>query len=63
MTPEARVIFSEQMKLDVGFQKMALVVNNLAYRILSNFFIRFNRPVVPTKVFNSRKKALVWLLE
>ncbi|NBG67213.1 DUF7793 family protein [Acidiluteibacter ferrifornacis] len=63
MTSEARVIFSEQMKLDVGFQKMALVVNNLAYRILSNFFIRFNRPVVPTKVFNSRKKALDWLLE
>jgi len=63
MTPEARATFSEQMKLEVGFQKMALVANSLAYKILANFFIRFNRPVVPTKVFNSRKKAIAWLIE
>jgi hypothetical protein len=63
MTPEARATFAEEMKTGFKVQKMAILVNSLAYRILANFFIRFDKPPVPTKLFSSRKEAIVWLLK
>lgn len=63
ISPDARIVFAEEMKKDTHLQKMAIHINSLAYRILSNFFIRFNQPPVATKVFNERKAAIDWLLE
>jgi len=63
ITPEARIVFAEEMKHDMHLQKMAIHINSLAYRILSNFFIRFNKPPIQSKVFNNRKAAIDWLLE
>lgn len=40
----------------------ALVINNLAHKILANFYVKFNKPVKPTKIFESREKAIKWLL-
>tara|TARA_R110002049_G_scaffold26035_3_gene91117 strand:+ start:1491 stop:1916 length:426 start_codon:yes stop_codon:yes gene_type:complete len=62
MTPEARTTFAEEMKLGFQTEKMALYVNNLAYRMMANFFIRVDKPPIPTKLFSNRDKAIEWLL-
>lgn len=40
----------------------ALVINSLAHKILANFYMKMNKPVKPTKIFTSQKKAVDWLL-
>lgn len=39
----------------------AIVVENLANRIVGNFYIRFHQPSVPTKLFSNQEDALQWL--
>lgn len=39
----------------------AVVINSLSQRIMANFYIRFNKPIRPTKVFTDRKLAEEWL--
>lgn len=39
----------------------AFVIQSLAQRILGNFFLKFNRPKVPTKIFTDKQKAELWL--
>lgn len=39
----------------------AIVVKNLAQKILANFYLSFNKPIKPTKLFSSEKDALDWL--
>lgn len=34
---------------------------SLATKLIGNFFIRFNKPFVPTRIFKSEKKAIEWL--
>ncbi|MCU0436212.1 MAG: hypothetical protein MUC87_22335 [Bacteroidia bacterium] len=41
---------------------MAIVVDSPATRILANFYMKFNRPRVPTKVFSDPENAKAWLL-
>ncbi|MDB4533880.1 hypothetical protein N9242_03340 [Vicingaceae bacterium] len=38
-----------------------LVGTSMSARIIGNFFIKFNKPFVPTKLFNSEEKAIEWL--
>lgn len=40
-----------------------MVMTSQAHKILSNFYLKFNKPVKPTKVFNKREKAIQWLLK
>lgn len=39
----------------------ALLVDSLSVRILGNFYLNFNKPKVPTKMFSDEKKAISWL--
>lgn len=39
----------------------AIVVKNLATRIMGNFFLRFHHPPCPSKLFNDRSAAIEWL--
>jgi len=34
---------------------------NLATLILANFYMKFNKPVTPTKLFNDESSAISWL--
>lgn len=38
-----------------------LVANNLAYRLLGNFLIKFYSPKIPTKLFDTVEEAAEWL--
>jgi hypothetical protein len=39
----------------------AIVVNNLASRIVANFYIQFNKPYQPVKLFTDESVAIEWL--
>ncbi len=60
-------ITAEARKLSAGAEvnknaiAKAVVARNLPSRLVSNFFIRFNKPVAPTRVFRTEKAALRWL--
>lgn len=41
----------------------ALVISSQAHKLVTNFYIKFNKPAKPTKVFTDRMKAIEWLLE
>ncbi len=38
----------------------AIVVENLAYRLLADFFIKMQKPKTPYKTFTSKDKAIEW---
>jgi hypothetical protein len=40
---------------------MALLVDDLNSMLIANFFVKFNKPASPTKIFNSKVKAIEWL--
>ena len=39
----------------------AFIVRSLASKLTGNFFIRFNKPKNPTKLFSDEAKALAWI--
>ncbi len=41
----------------------AILVKNMAQRLVGNFYVQFNRPVKPTRLFSSRADAIQWLLQ
>jgi len=40
---------------------VAMLVKSPVSRIIGNFFIGFNRPVVPTRLFSVEKSAITWV--
>lgn len=42
---------------------MAVIVSNIAYAMIANFYMKFNRPKRPYKVFNKREDGVKWLLQ
>lgn len=40
----------------------AVLIDSLPKKILFNFFLKFNRPVAPTKGFTTKEDAFNWLL-
>lgn len=40
----------------------AMVVKNLAQKLIVNFYLKFNNPSVPSKAFNTEEEAIKWLL-
>jgi hypothetical protein len=41
----------------------AILVRDRAQRLIANFYVRFNNPIKPTKVFTSQSEAINWLNE
>lgn len=39
----------------------AFVVKSLPVKIIGNFYVAFNKPVKPTKIFDSELEAVQWL--
>ena len=38
----------------------AFIIRSLAQKILADFYLRFQNPVVPTKVFRNKEEAIEW---
>jgi hypothetical protein len=41
----------------------AMVLNNIANKLIGNFYIQINKPTVPTQIFTQEKEAIEWLRE
>ena len=41
----------------------AVIVSNLAHKLIANFYFKFNKPHYPFKVFNKMREAEKWCLE
>ena len=59
-TPEARALLRKLEEI-VPLKARAVVVRTLGERLLVNFYITFQKPIVPTKVFSNHKSALEWI--
>ncbi len=57
---EARAFFAGVENAEVQ-KAAALIVSSSISRIVGNFFIGLNKPIVPTKLFTSEVDALNWL--
>jgi hypothetical protein len=62
ITPEARdnAIMIEDIS---PVSATAVVVQNLAYRLIADFYLKINRPKTPYKVFTDQKAAFNWCLQ
>jgi hypothetical protein len=60
ITPDARKYAVSHEGAQFTFAN-AVLVNNVAKKILFNFFVNIGKPKPPTKGFNSRQEALEWL--
>lgn len=38
----------------------AIVIGSLSQKIITDFYLKFNRPIKPTKIFYSLEKAIEW---
>lgn len=61
ITPEARK-YSATEESGKYTLANAVIVKSLASRILFNFYLNINKPIVPTKGFVTKKEAFDWLL-
>jgi len=41
----------------------AIVITNLAYKLIAEFYMKFNKPKRPYKIFKNEKDAVEWLLQ
>ncbi len=60
VSKEARVKAANPEFLNLSIAT-AIFTESLSSKILANFYIKFNKPPVPTKMFNSKEKAMEWL--
>lgn len=60
ITKEARAYAAEHGEMSIA---MTILSDSLGTRLLTNFFIKHNKPSTPTKMFTSKEKALEWLAE
>ncbi|HEV7230839.1 MAG TPA: hypothetical protein VGO45_05900 [Bacteroidia bacterium] len=61
-TPEARAFAAT---CDYAKYRLAdaLLADSSMTTLVANFYIRFNKPKVPTRLFSSKEKAVQWLQE
>lgn len=59
-TAEARQL-SASKEFSKGRIAIAMLMTSLPLRMLGNFFIKFNKPASPTKIFTNEADAIKWL--
>jgi hypothetical protein len=60
VTKEGRDFMATEENLKYTLAE-AIVIQSLAQRILGNFYLKFNKPKVPTRIFTDKAKAEIWL--
>lgn len=62
LSPEARELVSSKEITD-QIVADAIVTEHYSHQMSSNFFVRYNHPSRPTKLFKHRDEAIAWLRE
>ena len=62
VSSEAKALIASK---EFSFDRLAaaFVTRSLANRLIGNFFIKFNKPPTPTKLFSEEEPAIEWLKE
>jgi hypothetical protein len=60
VTKEAREN-AANLEKDTPVKASAMIVTNLATRLIANFFIKVNKPTLKYKLFGNHKDAIEWL--
>lgn len=60
LSPEAREVVSSQ-EITEQIVADAIVTEHYSHQMSSNFFVRFNQPYRPTKLFKTIEEARHWL--
>lgn len=60
VTKEAREFMASNESL-IYSKAEAFLVKSLSQKMLVNFYIKFNKPLVPTQSFTVKEKAIEWL--
>jgi hypothetical protein len=63
MSQEAQIYFAEKVSTADQIIANAIIINNLPMRMLVNFYLRFKRPIYPSKSFSTLEEAKTWLNE
>jgi hypothetical protein len=61
LTSEARTLLASK-EYTVKRIAAAFVTKSLANQLVGNFFIKFNKPATPTKMFTDEEHAFKWLV-
>lgn len=62
VTPEARKLV-RQLESTVPISARAMIITSLGQRILASFYIKVQKPIVPTKIFDNYEEGIQWLQE
>ena len=62
ITPEARK-FIRTLESTVPISARAMIISSLGQRILVSFYIKIQKPIVPTKIFDNYEDGIQWLQE
>ncbi len=60
LAPETRAFLASEESL-LYSKAEAFLLKSLAQKLLINFYIKFDKPLVPTKVFTKEEEAIIWL--
>lgn len=60
-TRGAREFFADSDENRAASSKVALVVSSPIAKVIANFFMKLNKPRVPTRLFTDQAKAVEWL--
>lgn len=63
MNPEIKKILAKNSALNKIREAEAFVVDSLSTRLVINFYLKFNKPNCPYKIFNNKPDAIKWLLK
>jgi hypothetical protein len=55
--------YSILIEKDQPFLAVAILVENLAYQLMADFYFKFYKPKIAYKVFKQEEKAIAWLKE
>jgi hypothetical protein len=58
---ETRAFFADGNDLHEIVSATALLVDNMANNLVTKFFVKVNKPSIPTKTFKDEKEAIEWL--
>ena len=54
-------IFAASIESNIYTMADAIAYCNLAQQLMAQFYLKYNKPTVPTKVFADRDEAMTWL--
>jgi hypothetical protein len=60
LASETRAFMASEESLKYS-KAEAFILKSLSQKILINFYIKFDKPVVPTKVFTKEEESIKWL--